>query len=173
MRFIKVEDLRYINENRTIIDLKATNEKNEVFPMSLNLIDTENLHTFYDTKNNKKYSLEEYCKTQEIKEYENIELSEDFKLWQESLKELEALKHYLKSTDFYYVRLAETKEEVPDEVIAKRTQSRERIRELEDMHIQDIEDAEVEELENETLEKEKNHQDENVIKDTQAQTGAD
>jgi len=145
MRFIKVQDLKYVNEDKSLIDLKATSEKGEVFPMSLNLIDTEDIHTFYDTKDNKEYSLEEYCKTQDIKEYENIELSENFKAWQESLQELGVLKEYLKSTDFYYVRLAETKEEVPAEVITKRTEARNRIRELltdsarhkEDMHIQE------------------------------------
>jgi len=151
MRFIKVENLKYVNEEKSLIDLKATNEKGEVFPMSLNLVDTEDIHTFYDTKTEEEQSLEKYCKTQDIKEYENIELSEDFKAWQESLQELEVLKEYLKSTDFYYVRLAETKEEVPAEVITRRMEARNRIRELEDMNIQDIED---EEWENETLEEE-------------------
>jgi len=46
--------------------------------------------------------------------------------------ELQELKEYLKDTDFYYVRLAETEEAVPQEVIDKRTQARERIRELEE-----------------------------------------
>jgi len=123
MRFIKVENLEYVNKDKTIIDLKATNEKGDVYPMSLNLVDIENIHTFYDEKDNKEYFLEEYCKTQDIKEYENVEISEDFKLWQENLQELKLLKEYLKSTDFYYVRLAETLEEVPLEVIQKRTQA--------------------------------------------------
>jgi|GEM_PF-1668131 len=149
MRFIKVENLKYVNEDKSLIDLKATNEKGEVFPMSLNLVDTEDIHTFYDKETNKEYSLEEYCKTQSIEEYENIELSEDFKAWQENLQELSYLKEYLKSTDFYFVRLAETGEEVPIEVIAKRTQARNRIRELEDMNIQEYED---EKIDNESVE---------------------
>jgi len=142
MRFIKVENLKYVNEDKSLIDLKATNEKGDIFPMSLNLVDTEDIHTFYDEKNNKEYFLEEYCKIQDIQEYENIELSENFKAWQENLQELSYLKEYLKSTDFYYVRLAETSEAVPQEVVEKRIQARERIRELEDMHIfeDDIED---------------------------------
>jgi len=48
----------------------------------------------------------------------------------ENQEELEKLKEYLKDTDFYYVRLAETSKPVPVEVITKRTQARERIREL-------------------------------------------
>jgi len=55
------------------------------------------------------------------------EIEEDKKL-----QELEDLKEYLKDTDFYYVRLAETSKPVPQEVIDKRTEVRERIRELED-----------------------------------------
>jgi len=114
MRFIKVEDLKYV---------------------------TEDIHTFYYTKQNKEYSLEEYCKIQNIKEYENIDISEDFKAWQENLQELS----YLKNTDFYFARLAETKELVLNEVITKRTEARNRIRELltdsarhkEDIHIQE------------------------------------
>lgn len=37
-------------------------------------------------------------------------------------------KQYLKDTDWYYARKAETSEEVPEEVIAKRVEARELIR---------------------------------------------
>jgi len=159
MRFIKVENLKYVNEDKSLIDLEATNEKGEVFPMSLNLVDTEDIHTFYDTKDNKEYSLEEYCKTQDVKEYENIQISENFKAWQESLQELEELKEYLKSTDFYYVRLAETGEEVPVEVITKRTEARNRIRELEDMQYLEDEELENESVEDKLIEEESTNND--------------
>ncbi|MCG3675579.1 hypothetical protein [Aliarcobacter butzleri] len=56
------------------------------------------------------------------KEYEN----------QEKLKEINSLKQYLKNTDFYYVRLAETGEAVPIDVVEKRLETRAKIRELED-----------------------------------------
>lgn len=50
----------------------------------------------------------------------------------EKLQEINSLKEYLKDTDFYYVRLAETGEVVPANVVEKRLETRAKIRELED-----------------------------------------
>ena len=51
---------------------------------------------------------------------------------QEKLQEINSLKEYLKDTDFYYTRLAETGEAVPIDVVEKRLETRAKIRELED-----------------------------------------
>ncbi|EFU69120.1 tail fiber assembly protein [Aliarcobacter butzleri JV22] len=51
---------------------------------------------------------------------------------QEKLQEINSLKEYLKDTDFYYTRLAETGEAVPVDVVEKRLETRAKIRELED-----------------------------------------
>lgn len=51
---------------------------------------------------------------------------------QEKLQEINSLKEYLKDTDFYYTRLAETREAVPVDVVEKRLETRAKIRELED-----------------------------------------
>ena len=46
------------------------------------------------------------------------------------LTEVAELEGYLKSTDWYATRLAETGKAIPDEVITKRNAARERISEL-------------------------------------------
>ncbi len=51
---------------------------------------------------------------------------------QEKLQEINSLKEYLKDTDFYYTRLAETGEAIPVDVVEKRLETRAKIRELED-----------------------------------------
>lgn len=53
---------------------------------------------------------------------------EDLTIEQIKEKEINEAKAYLISTDWYYVRKAETGEEVPEEVIAKRAEAREFIR---------------------------------------------
>lgn len=55
---------------------------------------------------------------------ENINIPEDVKLFYK----VQDLKKFLKDTDWYYARKAETGEEVPTEVIAKRAEAREFIR---------------------------------------------
>ena len=50
---------------------------------------------------------------------------------QEKLQEINSLKEYLKDTDFYYTRLAETGEAIPADVVEKRLETRAKIRELE------------------------------------------
>ena len=46
----------------------------------------------------------------------------------ETDRKIQEYKAYLNSTDFYYARKAETGEEVPTEVVAKRLEAREFIR---------------------------------------------
>ncbi len=65
------------------------------------------------------------------KEIEDEVLKKDFEDI-EKLKEINSLKEYLRDTDFYYVRLSETQELVPADVLEKRLAARLRIRELED-----------------------------------------
>jgi len=45
--------------------------------------------------------------------------------------EIESLKQYLRSTDWYGIRLSETGKAIPDAVLQERSQSRERISQLE------------------------------------------
>lgn len=68
MKFTNIRDLKYVTANNSHIDLFATCEEYGEIPMTLNLVDTEDLHTFVD-KDGKEYPLEEYCKTQTIAPY--------------------------------------------------------------------------------------------------------
>lgn len=79
MIFTKIRDLKYITVNNSHIDLLATCEEYGEISMTLNLVDTENLHTYVDI-DEKEYQLEEYCKTQEIAPYEKTDNSTQIKL---------------------------------------------------------------------------------------------
>lgn len=68
MIFTNIKDLKYVTANNSHIDLFATCKEYGEIPMTLNLVDTEDLHTFVD-KDGKEYPLEEYCKTLEIAPY--------------------------------------------------------------------------------------------------------
>ncbi|WP_418179777.1 hypothetical protein ACNSOO_04745 [Aliarcobacter lanthieri] len=76
MQFVKIRDLKYVKKDKTLIDLFATNEELGEIPMTLNLEDTENIHTFFDVKKNKEYPLEAYCKLQPIADYVEPEVIE-------------------------------------------------------------------------------------------------
>lgn len=67
MIFTNIKDLKYITANNSHIDLFATCEEFGEIPMTLNLVDTEDLHVYFDGI--KEYPLEEYCKKQNIAEY--------------------------------------------------------------------------------------------------------
>lgn len=81
MRFTNIKDLKYITANNSHIDLFATCKEYGEIPMTLNLIDTEDLHVFASGKfevvleNEVKVEkeilipLEEYCKTLKIAPY--------------------------------------------------------------------------------------------------------
>ena len=68
MKFTNIRDLKYVTADNSFIDLFATCKEYGEIPMTLNLVDTEDLHTFVD-KDGKEYPLEEYCKTLEIAPY--------------------------------------------------------------------------------------------------------
>ena len=68
MKFTNIKDLRYIIADKSRIDLFATCEEYGEIPMTLNLVDTEDLHTFVKPDGTE-VSLEQYCKTLEIGEY--------------------------------------------------------------------------------------------------------
>lgn len=79
MQFINIRDLKYVTANNSVIDLLATCKEYGEIPMTLNLVDTEDLHTFFDGE--KVYPLEEYCKTQNIAAYiENKEKMEELRV---------------------------------------------------------------------------------------------
>lgn len=81
MIFTDVRDLKYITADNSHIDLFATCEEYGEIPMTLNLVDTEDLHYFatgeFETvlENEKEVQkeilipLEEYCKTLKIAAY--------------------------------------------------------------------------------------------------------
>lgn len=71
MKFTEIRDLKYVTEDKSHIDLLATCEEYGEIPMTLNLVDTEDLHIFFDGE--KEYPLEEYCKKQKIAPYIKVE----------------------------------------------------------------------------------------------------
>ena len=68
MKFTNIRDLKYVTADNSFIDLFATCKEYGEIPMTLNLVDTEDLHTFVD-KDGNETPLEEYCKTLEIAPY--------------------------------------------------------------------------------------------------------
>ena len=75
MRFTNIRDLKYSTEDKSRMDLFATCKEYGEIPMTLNLVDTEDLHTFFDGETD--YPLEEYCKTQKIQEYLELKPTEE------------------------------------------------------------------------------------------------
>lgn len=81
MIFTNIKDLKYVTADKSHIDLLATCKEYGEIPMTLNLIDTEDLHVFAtgkfevvleDKKEIEKeilIPLEEYCKKQKIAPY--------------------------------------------------------------------------------------------------------
>ena len=68
MKFTNIKDLKYVTANKSMIDLLATCEEYGEIPMTLNLVDTEDLHTFVKPYGSE-VPLEQYCKTQYIAPY--------------------------------------------------------------------------------------------------------
>lgn len=74
MIFTSIKDLKYVVENKSYIDLLATCKEYGEIPMTLNLADTEDLHTyatgtFDENQNEILIPLEEYCKILDIAPY--------------------------------------------------------------------------------------------------------
>ena len=67
MKFKNIRDLKYSSADNSTIDLYATCEEFGEIPMTLNIVDTEDLHEYFDGKGFHK--LEEYCKKQSISKY--------------------------------------------------------------------------------------------------------
>ena len=68
MKFTNIRDLKYSKADNSTIDLFATCEEFGEIPMTLNLVDTEDLHTFVKPDGTE-VPLEQYCKTLEIADY--------------------------------------------------------------------------------------------------------
>ena len=68
MKFTNIKDLNYVTADESMIDLFATCEEYGEIPMTLNLVDTEDLHTFVKPDGTE-VPLEQYCKTLEIGAY--------------------------------------------------------------------------------------------------------
>lgn len=119
MKFTNIRDLKYITEDKSSIDLYAICEEYGEIPMTLNLVDTEDLHTFIDEEGNE-YPLEEYCRTLKIIPYAELRLSQEQLQAQVNAE----AKEYLASTDWYVTRFAETGKEIPVEVKIKRDEAR-------------------------------------------------
>lgn len=74
MIFTNIKNLKYVTEDTSRIDLLATCKEYGEIPMTLNLVDTEDLHmyatgTFDENQNEILIPLEEYCKTLDIAPY--------------------------------------------------------------------------------------------------------
>ena len=67
MKFTNIRDLKYSSADNSTIDLFATCEEYGEIPMTLNMVDTEDLHTFFDVDT--WVPLEAYCVMQEIAPY--------------------------------------------------------------------------------------------------------
>ena len=68
MKFTKIRGVKYVTADNSMIDLFATCEEYGEIPMSLKLVDTEDLHTFVKPDGTE-VPLEQYCKTLEIGAY--------------------------------------------------------------------------------------------------------
>ena len=68
MKFTNIRDLKYVTTDNSMIDLFVTCQEYGEIPMTLNLIDTEDLHTFVKADGSE-VPLEQYCKTQYIAPY--------------------------------------------------------------------------------------------------------
>lgn len=68
MKFTKIKDLKYSKADNSTIDLYVTCQEYGEIPMTLNITDTEDYHTFIDSKG-VETPLEEYCKTLQIAPY--------------------------------------------------------------------------------------------------------
>ena len=67
MKFTNIRDLKYSSADNSTIDLFATCEEYGEIPMTLNIVDTEDLHTFFDVAT--WVSLAASCTLQEIAPY--------------------------------------------------------------------------------------------------------
>ena len=68
MKFTNIRNLKYVVADSSIIDLFATCQEYGEIPMTLNLVDTEDLHTFVKPDSTE-VPLEQHCKTLEIWDY--------------------------------------------------------------------------------------------------------
>lgn len=68
MKFTNIRDLKYVTANKSSIDLFVTCQEYGEIPMTLDLVDTEDIHTFVKP-DGKEVPLEQYCKTLEIGAY--------------------------------------------------------------------------------------------------------
>lgn len=68
MKFTLIKNLKYSKLDKSTIDLLATCAEYGEIPMTLNLVDTEDLHVYVDSKG-KETPLEVYCKKQVIAPY--------------------------------------------------------------------------------------------------------
>lgn len=102
MKFTNIRNLKYSKADKSMVDLFATCEEYGEIPMTLNLVDTEDNHTFID--GDKEVPLEEYCKQQFIQPFvEHIP---------NQIELIMIKKKYLSDTDFkmtvdYYETLTE------------------------------------------------------------------
>ena len=108
MRFTNIKDLKYVTANNSHIDLIATCKEYGEIPMTLNLIDTEDLHVFASGKyevileNEVKIEkeilipLEEYCKTLKIEPYVEPLISKE----QKKEEDINISNQYLRDTDW-------------------------------------------------------------------------
>ena len=68
MKFTKIRNLKYVMADQSMIDLFATCQEYGEIPMTLNLVDTEDIHTFVKADGSE-VPLEQYCKTHYIAPY--------------------------------------------------------------------------------------------------------
>ena len=68
MKFKNIRNLKYVTKDKSLIDLFVTCQEYGEIPMTLNLVDTEDIHTFVKADGSE-VPLEHYCKSQYIAPY--------------------------------------------------------------------------------------------------------
>jgi len=100
MRFTKIKNIRYSHPSHIFINMLGTCEEYGEIPITLNIVDIEDIHTFVK-EDGSEVGLEEYCLSQVIKEYKEIVLSEI----EQQEKFREDRNSLLKDVDFYQLAL--------------------------------------------------------------------
>ena len=117
MKFTNIRDLKYVTPDNSIIDLLASCEEYGEIPMTLNLVDTEDLHTAV-LADGSEMPLEAYCLTQTIAPFD-IEKYEKDLLIAEQYKIIEECEKYFSAISWRYERFIRKGVAIPDEILTE------------------------------------------------------
>ena len=115
MKFTNIKDLKYVAPDNSMIDLLATCEEYGEIPMTLNLVNTEDLHTAVLTDGSE-MPLEAYCLTQTIAPSDIDKYEKDL-LIEEQYKIIEECKKYFSAINWRYERFIRKGVVIPEEIL--------------------------------------------------------